>query len=344
MQPFKQGDLDGFCGIYAVINAVHYVSGPLSPSQTAKLFRLFLEYLEPKYSLLERADGYGVLLNELSGMLNVATQHYPIHRSKPFHKEPTISLGQYWTQCQQFLVEPDSIILISIEGQHSHWTLVQQMTDTMMYLFDSSNLRQLGKRYCQMSCTDLNKPHYLYATHTYFIRRKTMNKAYITGNKAFIAGENSGEYITTRPVDAEDILQMAKQLISRKYAKGRVIDSPKVAASFLPHKFSELEHETFWVMFLNNQHRVLAFEKLFTGTIDQASVYPREVVKRALQLNAQAIIFAHNHPSGHAEPSHSDIQITQKLKQALALVDINVLDHFIVAAENVTSMAELGHC
>lgn len=163
-------------------------------------------------------------------------------------------------------------------------------------------------------------------------------------NKAFIAGENSGEYITTRPVDAEDILTMAKQLISRKYARGRIIDNPRAAADYLPHKLAEYEHETFWALFMDNQHRVLAFEKLFTGTIDQASVYPREVLKRALQLNAKAIIFAHNHPSGQTEPSNSDIQITQKLKQVLNLVDINVLDHFIVAAENVTSMAELGHC
>ena len=337
MQPFKQGDLDGFCGVYSVINAVHYICGPLSLKCRSRLFRLFLEYLEPRHSLLERADGDGVLLNELSGMLNIALKYHPISRQKRFHKQPDIPFEDYWTQCQEFLTEPNSIILICLEGMHSHWTLVHKMTDSQMYLFDSSNLKQIHKRHCQMSLDEEDKPHYFYATHTYFIRRKTMNKP-------FIASDKTGEYVITRPVDAEDILTMAKQLISRKYARGRLINSPKEAASYFPHKLSEFEYETFWALFLDNQHRVLAFEKLFTGTIDQASVYPREVLKRALQLNAKAIIFAHNHPSGQAEPSQCDIQITQKLKQALAIVDINVLDHFVVAADNVTSMAELGHC
>lgn len=160
----------------------------------------------------------------------------------------------------------------------------------------------------------------------------------------FIAGEKSGEYRITRPVLAQEILSMAKYLIRYRYARGRVIDQPKVAADLLIHKLAEFEQETFWALFLDNQHRVLAFEQLFTGTLDQASVYPREVVKRALQHNAKAIIFAHNHPSGLADPSQSDIAITNKLKQALALIDIVLLDHFIVGGDQVTSLAELGYC
>ena len=161
-------------------------------------------------------------------------------------------------------------------------------------------------------------------------------------NNGFIATEQVGQYITDRPVTAEEILAMAHGLIRRKFARGRAIISPQIAASYLPTQLAHYEHETFWCLFLDNQHRILGFEKLFTGTIDQASVYPREVVKRTLQLNAAAVIFAHNHPSGISVASQSDIDITHKLKSALALIDVKVLDHFIVGADEVTSLAELG--
>ena len=161
-------------------------------------------------------------------------------------------------------------------------------------------------------------------------------------NNGFIATEQAGQYITDRPVTADEILAMANQLIRRKFARGRAIISPQIAASYLPAQLANFEHETFWCLFLDNQHRVLAFEKLFTGTIDQASVYSREVVKRTLQLNAAAVIFAHNHPSGTSIASQSDLDITIKLKAALALIDVKVLDHFIVGADEVTSLAELG--
>ncbi|HAS8160916.1 TPA: DNA repair protein RadC, partial [Vibrio vulnificus] len=101
------------------------------------------------------------------------------------------------------------------------------------------------------------------------------------------------------------------------------------------------EREVFAVMFLDNQHRLIAFEELFFGTIDSASVYPREVLKAALKINAAALIFAHNHPSGDATPSQADKQITQRLKEALALVDIRVLDH-IVVGDSAISFAERG--
>ena len=102
------------------------------------------------------------------------------------------------------------------------------------------------------------------------------------------------------------------------------------------------EHEAFVVLLLDAQHRVIACEELFRGTLTQTSVYPREVVKAALRANAAAVIFAHNHPSGVADPSHADEILTRSLKQALALVDVNVLDHFIVAGSRTMSFAERG--
>jgi DNA repair protein RadC len=106
-------------------------------------------------------------------------------------------------------------------------------------------------------------------------------------------------------------------------------------------KLAPYEHEVFVCLFLDNQHRVIACDELFRGTIDGASVYPREVVKAALQYNAAALIMAHNHPSGISDPSQADRVITEKLKEALALIDVRVLDHFIVG-ENVYSFAEHG--
>ena len=158
----------------------------------------------------------------------------------------------------------------------------------------------------------------------------------------FVATEAAGLYQTHRPVSSDEILTMANRLIRRKFARGRAMTNPSDAAAYLPAQMAGFEHETFWALFLDNQHRILAFEMLFTGTLASASVYPREVVKRALQLNAAAIIFAHNHPSGTAVPSQSDRDITQKLKEALALVEVNVLDHFVVGGYEVTSLAEQG--
>ena len=117
--------------------------------------------------------------------------------------------------------------------------------------------------------------------------------------------------------------------------------SPEASRDFAKLKLGELEHEVFGVLFLNNRNRLIEYVEMFRGTIDGASVYPREVVKAALAHNAAAVIFAHNHPSGNAEPSRSDETITQRLKQALDTVDIRVLDHLVVGAE-VVSFAERG--
>ena len=121
-----------------------------------------------------------------------------------------------------------------------------------------------------------------------------------------------------------------------------VLSSPAAVRDYLRVYFSGQEHESFVTLFLNAQNRLVVVEELFRGTLSQTSVYPREVVKRALYRNAGAVIFAHNHPSGVCEPSRADELLTQALKQALALVDIRVLDHIVVAGTTTVSFAERG--
>jgi DNA repair protein RadC len=123
---------------------------------------------------------------------------------------------------------------------------------------------------------------------------------------------------------------------------GTAIKSPKETEDFLKARLSGLEHESFCVIYLDNRHRVIDFQELFRGTIDGTSVYPREVVKESLKNNAAAIILAHNHPSGVAEPSQADERITKRLKAALELVDIRVLDHIIIGAGQSVSLASRG--
>ena len=123
---------------------------------------------------------------------------------------------------------------------------------------------------------------------------------------------------------------------------GSIIRSPDDTHHFLKARIGNLEYESFCIIYLDNRHRVLGFEELFRGTIDGTSVYPREVVKESLNKNAAAIILAHNHPSGVAEPSQADERITKRLKAALELVDIRVLDHVIVGNDKSTSLASRG--
>ena len=141
-------------------------------------------------------------------------------------------------------------------------------------------------------------------------------------------------------------LQAAQEITSRqlleRLEKGACIGSPEDTRRFLISRLRDLPHEVFACLFLDNRHRVIRFEELFRGSIDGASVYPREVVKRALALNAAAAIFAHNHPSGTAEPSAADARITQRLKVALALVEVRVLDHIVIGDGESVSFAESG--
>lgn len=136
------------------------------------------------------------------------------------------------------------------------------------------------------------------------------------------------------------VLEMARRALNEELKTGDVMNSPGLVKDFLRLSLSNKPHEVFVGIFLDARHRIIASEELFSGTLTQTSVYPREVVKRALHHNAAAIIFAHNHPSGVAEPSHADKVLTQSLKQALALIDVKVLDHFIVGNGAVMSFAE----
>ena len=141
-------------------------------------------------------------------------------------------------------------------------------------------------------------------------------------------------------------LQAALELARRHYAEalrvGPALDSPRATRDFLIARLRDSPHEIFCCLHLDNRHRLIAFDELFRGTIDGASVHPREVVKQALARNAAALILAHNHPSGVAEPSQADELITRRLREALALVDIRVLDHLIVADNGCLSFAERG--
>ncbi len=138
------------------------------------------------------------------------------------------------------------------------------------------------------------------------------------------------------------VLEMAKRHFVEIIQRGDALCSPDETKAYLSTQLRGYSYEVFACLFLDNQHRVIMLEEMFRGTIDSASVYPREVVKRALFHNAAAIIFAHNHPSGVNEPSQSDRQITEKLKQSLTLFDIRVLDHFIIGDGMPFSFAEHG--
>ena len=150
--------------------------------------------------------------------------------------------------------------------------------------------------------------------------------------------KSNGRY---RIADKKDVISEASEIYNRFFSKGTVISEPAKAADYFKLKLAHYEHEVFVCLFLTNQHQVIACEEMFRGTIDGASIYPREVLKAALQHNAAALVFAHNHPSGIAEPSHADKTITQKLKSALDYIDIRILDHFIIG-ETVYSFAENG--
>jgi DNA repair protein RadC len=138
------------------------------------------------------------------------------------------------------------------------------------------------------------------------------------------------------------VLEMAHRHLNEELRYGDALTSPELTRNFLASQLRDLPHEIFAALFLDSQHQVIRYEELFRGTLDGASVYPREVVKRALALNAGALILAHNHPSGASQPSATDRQITARLRQALELVDIRVLDHFIIGEGPAYSFAEHG--
>jgi len=150
--------------------------------------------------------------------------------------------------------------------------------------------------------------------------------------------QDTGAYLSD-----EDVIRMAVGIINHRFGLKRAsLNSPALVRDYLKLTLTDKTREVFVCVFLDAQNRVIAVDELFQGTLTQTSVYPREVVKMALHHNCAALILAHNHPSGVAEPSHADQCLTAQLKQTLALVDVKVLDHFIIAADQTLSMAERG--
>lgn len=157
------------------------------------------------------------------------------------------------------------------------------------------------------------------------------------------AGLEPGTYIMeSTEVTEDDILTMAKQLSRKRLSRGRTIENAVDVKEHLRNLLHDYESEVFAVLLLDTKHRILAFRELFYGTIDSASVYPREVVKEALKHNAAAAILVHNHPSGDPKPSEADRLLTERIRETLGLIDVRVLDHIVVGTEGCTSLVEYG--
>ena len=165
-------------------------------------------------------------------------------------------------------------------------------------------------------------------------------------NGIFAASENELSQVhgigSSKYVQLQAIFEMSRRALSEQLQSRDVLASPQAVRDYLVLKLGSLTKEVFLVLFLDTQNRLVASEEMFSGSLKETSVYPREVLKRALHHNAAAVIFAHNHPSGIAQQSSADELLTKQLRQALALVDVRVLDHFIVAGNNTLSFSEKG--
>jgi DNA repair protein RadC len=148
-------------------------------------------------------------------------------------------------------------------------------------------------------------------------------------------------YTLRKPMTEHQILEKAAEIIATKFINSTAFTEAKATKDYLSFKLANYDKEVFAVMLLNTQHQLIEYRELFFGTVDSASIYPREVVKAVLEVNASAVIFAHNHPSGIAEPSEADKRITKRLSDALGLIDVRVLDHVVVGKVPV-SFAERG--
>jgi len=167
----------------------------------------------------------------------------------------------------------------------------------------------------------------------------SLTKMFAASEKDFCEIHGMGQ---AKFVQMQAVMEMSRRAFQEEMQRGDVLNAPDTVKRYLQLKLAGRQQEVFLVLFLDTQHRVIAAEELFHGTLTQTSVYPREVVKRALAHNAAALILAHNHPSGIAEPSQADKLLTSALKQTLALVDVRVLDHFVVGSGQTLSFAEQG--
>lgn len=171
------------------------------------------------------------------------------------------------------------------------------------------------------------------------VRFGSLTRLFAAAEKEFCAIHGMGR---AKYVQLQAVVEMARRALQEEMVSGDALSSPRAVREFLQLMLRGRQQEVFVAIFLDAQHRVVATEELFHGTLTQTSVYPREIVKRALHHNAAALIFAHNHPSGVAEPSDADRLLTGELKKSLGLVDVRVLDHFIVAGAGCLSFAEKG--
>jgi DNA repair protein RadC len=176
-------------------------------------------------------------------------------------------------------------------------------------------------------CTELTMSHDLFSPFD------------SSNSSVLLVRDVAGDY---RQVDADEVLQAAQQVLMGRVRGSDVLASPQAVRDFLRVKLGTLEHEVFAVVHLDSQNRVIEYVEMFRGTVSQTSVYPREVVRESMMRNSAALLLVHNHPSGSTQPSRADEMLTQTLKTALALVDVRVLDHLIVAGNDILSMAERG--
>ena len=169
-----------------------------------------------------------------------------------------------------------------------------------------------------------------------------------SGGLRNLLGADEGQFCKSKGlgqakfVQLQAVVEMSRRYLEEHITRGDALSDVNAVRNYLCHQLRGYPYEVFSCLFLDNKHRVIEYEELFRGTIDSASVHPREVLRRAIHHNAAAVIFAHNHPSGVAEPSQSDHRITDKLKDVLGMVDVRVLDHFIIG-DDIVSFAERGY-
>lgn len=176
------------------------------------------------------------------------------------------------------------------------------------------------------------------------MKNKTLNNLtnYATDNQALLVEAGDNKYLLSEPVTTKQMYQIMLSLLEQEYFRSDQLTSPQKTIQYLQIKLAKYGYEVFCCIYLDNQHHVIGFEELFRGTINAASVYPREVLKSCLQHNAAAVLLVHNHPSGDCHPSNADEMLTKRLIEALALVDIRVLDHILIAGASSISFAERG--
>lgn len=176
------------------------------------------------------------------------------------------------------------------------------------------------------------------------MKNQTLNNPtnYATDNQALLVEAGDNRYTLSEPVTTKQMYQLMLTLLEQEYFRTDQLTSPQKTIQYLQVKMATYQSEVFCCIYVDSQHQVIGFEELFTGTLDSCSVYPREVVKQCLLNNAAAVLCVHNHPSGDPAPSNADEMLTKRLQEALALVDIRVLDHIVIGGASTISFAERG--